>query len=109
KRIVHEIMRFNARQRKGTMRFYKGIYNILIGAQGGAAAFPQRPTFSRGHLLDFIVAGQIAIIGTDKIVTFVHRYGMEKVLPKIGENAVRALLVKPLQILWATQKNATQN
>ena len=48
-------------------------------------------------------------MGVQQVVAFGFRDGVHEILPIIGENAVRAFLIKPAYLLRPAQKNAAQN
>ncbi len=77
--------------------------------QGGTAPFPHRPSLGSRHARDLIAAAQPPIISLDHIFPLRLGDGIDIVLPVIGKDMVRTMLIEPAQIPVPAKKDATQH
>src|SRR3546814_12907880 len=67
------------------------------------------PRARRGEPRGFVVAGQAAVEGGDQIMALDLRDRLDVMLPGVGEQARRALLVEPFQFPAPQHEDAAQH
>src|SRR5215831_4959924 len=108
KRIVYEVMRFDARKRNGLVRLAEVINQTLIRYQLQRAALPDAPC-PRGFRTDgFIFASEPPVIRFEHIAALRFRDDALVLLPHVGEDCARAFLVEPVNLFRAAQKDSAQ-
>src|SRR5215510_3702813 len=109
KRIVHEVMRFDARKRKRLVRLAEIINQTLVGYQLQCAALPDAPCPRGFQTNGFIFASEPTVIRFEHIAALRFRYDALVLLPHVWEDCARALLIEPFNLFRAAQKDAAQH
>src|SRR5215467_10725691 len=109
KRIVYEVMRFDARKWKRFARFAEIINQILIRYQLRCAALPGAPGSRSFQTNGFIFAGEPPVICFEHIAALRFRDDAQILLPHVGEDCAGAFLVEPINLFRAAQKDAAQD
>src|SRR5215475_3788141 len=109
KRIVHEVMRFDARKWKRLARIAELINQILIRYQLRCASLPGAPGSRSFQTNGFIFAGEPPVICFEHIAALRFRDDAQILLPHVGEDCAGAFLVEPINLFRAAQKDAAQD
>ena len=105
---IDEVVAFDAGEGQRKQICCRGLDMALILEQETGTGFPHRPCPCCGQLHGRIGRGQTSMVGTHQIAAFDLGNGCEIVIPRVGEQGVGALLVKPLQLPAAQHEDATQ-
>src|SRR5262245_54958267 len=109
KRIVYEVMRFDARKWKRLARLAEIINQILVRYQLRRAALPDAPGSRSFQTNGFIFAGEPPVICSEYIAAFRFGDDAHVMLPHVGEDCAGAFLVEPINLFRAAQKDAAQD
>src|SRR5690606_11798801 len=109
KAAVHEVVGLDARGRERELVLAELPRALLVGPERARRALPDRPGAGRGKPRRAVVREQAAVIGGEQIAALVFRDRRQIVLPALGEDHARAVLVEPLELLAPQQKNAAQH
>src|SRR5262247_2653702 len=109
KRIVYEVMRFDARKRNGLVRLAEIINQTLIRYQLQCAALPDAPCPRSFQTNGFIFASEPPVIRFEHIAALRFRDDALVLLPHVWEDCARALLIEPFNLFRAAQKDAAQH
>ena len=109
KGMIDEIVVLDARQTQGDMRVAEVIRGGVIGQQRHRAPLPHRPGLGRRHAPQFVRAGEQPMKSVQQIAAFILGNRRKIIPPVIRENRIRAILIKPVNIARAAEKNPAQN
>src|SRR5215470_12274361 len=109
KRIVYEVMRFDARKWKRLARLAEIINQILIRYELRCAALPDAPGSRSLQTNGFIFVGEPPVICFEHIAALRFRDDAHVLLPHVGKDRAGAFLVEPVNLFRAAQKDTAQD
>src|SRR5215470_20381105 len=109
KRIIYEVMRFDARKWKRLARLAEIINQILIRYELRCAALPDAPGSRSLQTNGFIFVGEPPVICFEHIAALRFRDDAHVLLPHVGKDRAGAFLVEPVNLFRAAQKDTAQD
>src|SRR5688572_20622051 len=107
--LVHEIMTLDPRDCGPDLGVAPLADLRFIRPQETRGGFPARPGPRRLELPGAVATGQPAVKGTQQVASFALRYGRYVLLPPVGEQGARPLLVEPVDFPLAQHEDPAQH
>ncbi len=109
KAAVHEVVTLDAREREAELVPRAAANVLFVLQQVTGAGFPHAPR-ARGLLArEGVLRGEPAMVGGDQITALRERDHREVLLPGVGEQQARPVLIEPLQLPTPQQEDAAQH